>query len=195
MTTKTITSITLLGLMLTLGGCGTTHVTAAIPKEKPNTLFIVADQEIGYSPYMVGISIEENYKYTFAIAATSTLDAGFSYFSIVDPEQLAKQYRDRNVTNISEAYTACMDGEGSFHTTASLSWIGEDEIPNCQNIVHMFKERDGLKTAQHRAIRYTIHMHNEDRKDHTTFSAEEALKSDLVKDLNKEYFKPIEYVE
>lgn len=189
--------ITVLGipvLAMLFAGCGVTHVTATIPeKDHPNKILVVADQEIGYSPYMVGISIRENYKYSFAIAATKTIDSGYKYFSVVTPEQLVKQYQDRNVMNVEEAYTDCMEGDGSFHTTASLRWIEGDA--NCQSIVFMSKEMSGIRSGLHRAIKYTIEMHNEDRNDHLTFNAADVLKSEVVQDLNKEYFTAIEFVD
>ncbi len=183
-------------LLLGISGCSATHTIAAIPKEDANnTLFIIADKEIGYSPYTVGDSLKENYKYTFGIAATATIDNGFKFFSIVDPKQLIKQYKDRNVTTAKEAYTACMEGDGSFHTTFSLSWMGEDEIPNCQNIVYMFTEQVGIKTAEHRVVRYYIEMHNDDRQDYVTFNAQDVLDSKFIKALDSKYFKPVVYEE
>lgn len=191
---KLITAISIPVLAIVFAGCGATHISAAIPeKDAPNKVSVVADQEIGYSPYAVGISKRENYKYSFAIAAKKTIDSGFKYFSISGPEQFVKQYEDRNVTNIQEAYTACMEGKDSFYTTFSVRWMSGTS--NCEYIVRSFSEMDGIQKAQHRAIKYTIEMHNEDRKDDLTFNAEEVLTSELIKDLNQKYFTDIKYVD
>ncbi len=191
---KLITVFSIPVMAIVFAGCGATHISAAIPeKDAPNKVSVMADQEIGYSPYTVGISKRENYKYSFAIAATKTIDSGFTYFSISGPEHFVKQYQDRNVTNVQEAYTACMEGEGSFYTTFSLRWMSGTS--NCEYIVKSFNELDGIKTARHIAIKYTIEMHNEDRKDDLTFNAKEVLASELINGLNKKYFTDIKYVD
>jgi hypothetical protein len=134
-----------------------------------------------------------NYLYAFGTAAQTTVDNGYKYFTIYAPEQLIAQYQDRKVHNLKEAYDACDSGKNSFKVGTNL--LSADINNNhCDHII--YERRQATLTGGeviHRAIGFTIEMHNDPRPNsYATFDAQEVLHSELLEDLNKEYFKKIE---
>jgi hypothetical protein len=154
-------------------------------------VFIKADQDsTSLGLINVGNVTRTNYLYAFGTAAQTTLDNGYKYFTIIEPKELIEQYRDRKVHNLQEAYDACDSGKNSFKVMTSLlpAFINNN---HCDHII--FERKQITLTGAgvtHRAIGFTIEMHNDQRPDsYATFDAQKVLQSDLLKDLDKKYFK------
>jgi len=129
-----------------------------------------------------------NYLYAFGTAAQTTIDNGYKYFTIIKPEQLINQYKDRKVHSLQEAYDACDKGDSSFQMALGYGNIVHDN--NCDHIVYPTKQVTLSGQVMHKAIGFTIEMHNDPRPDsYVTFDAQKILQSDLLKDLDKKYFK------
>ena len=138
----------------------------------------------------VGNVTRTNYLYAFGTAAQTTIDNGYKYFTIIKPKELVEQYKDRNVHNLKEAYDACDSGKNSFKVMTSLA-PADINNNHCDHIIYERKQST-LTGGQvtHRAIGFTIEMHNDPRPNsYATFDAQKVLQSNLLKDLNKEYFK------
>jgi len=199
---KKILKLTMLAILAILAsGCSATYKTKVSPpgKYKHNGVAIEVDQDATNFSYTGNASVMRvNYKYALAVAAKTTLDRGFKYFSIEGPRPLMDQLKDRNVTNVEEAYNACDSGDGSFRMYYSIESAGEEfdgnhrRRKNCDNIIFGWRESVFNGGANHRYVRLSFEMSNEDKKNNRTFNAKEVLESDFMKDLNPAYFVNME---
>jgi len=193
---KKILKLTMLAVLAILAsGCSATYKTKVSPPGKyiHNGVKIEVDQDATNFSYTGNASVMRvNYKYALAVAAKTTLDRGFKYFSIDGPRPLMDQLKDRNVTNIEEAYYACDSGDGSFRMYLSVESGFDDfkgrRAKNCDNIIFGWRESVFNGGANHRYVRLAFEMHNEDKNNNLTFNAKEVLESDFMKDLNPAYF-------
>ena len=185
-------SSVLLGSFL-MSGCSTTadYITIAKVSKNEPVVTIIADQDSTSLGFLnVGNVRRKNYLYAFGIAAQTTIDNGFKYFTIIEPKELIQQYEDRNVHNLEDAYDACDKGKHSFHmgTNTIASVV---KYNRCDHIVvdsHQNTLTGG--TVRHSSIHFQVEMHNDPRPNsNATFEAQKVLHSELLKDLNKEYFK------
>ena len=138
----------------------------------------------------VGNVERKNYLYAFGAAAQTTLDSGYKYFTIIKPEPLIKQYTDRKVKNLEDAYAACDSGDGSFAVFTST--IVSDLKPNnCDSITIAWSREATLTggTVSHAPILLTIKMSNERLSKYASFDAHEVLNSKLLEGLDRDYFK------
>jgi|GEM_PF-6409062 len=178
---------------LLMTGCGGSAFNTSVRVEtKPTpTGEILVNQDGSFTIGSIGMGkvVRYNYKHSFGAAATTTKNAGFKYFTIIEPIELVNQFNNRNVTNVQEAYDACDTGDGSFLSNVSTTYLamGFTE-PNCE-VAAFSGDR---VTAKTKSVRYKFDMHNEPRDTHATFNVEEVLSSELLKDANKEYFVPME---
>jgi len=180
---KLLGGTALFGLIFT--GCTAKYETVAKFNPETKIAVIKVDQDATALGFVNGGNVQRlNYKYSFGAAATTAINNGYSYFSIYLPLDLIIQYKTRNVKNVEEAYEACISGDKSFRWQLSFNFSRE----GCDTIVFPKKETTISGTVLHNAIQYTIELHNEDRKDNSTFNAKEVLESELLKGLNKEYF-------
>lgn len=186
--------ISLVGLGSVLfSGC-TNPYSTLVAGNHENT-YIHADQDSTmWHSIRTGGVMRTNYMYSFAIAATATKDAGYTYFSIIAPKEIVEQYKIRNVQTVQDAYDACDGGEGSF-TMA----IWDDMLPlifddsRCDSIV----SGSGAVTfyygasMKHRSVSEYIRMHNNEPeyKMLVSFNAQDVLNSEVVKGLDPEYFR------
>ena len=190
---KSLILATIIGLF---SGCGASYKTVIVPdKTTKNVVHLEVDQDsTGLSMIQTGNVMRTNYRYSFAVAATTTINKGFTYFSIAKPHDLINQYRNREVLTIQDAYDACNNGSGNFRMAINLSLekkLLKVDSNNCDAILHGWSETTIRGTTAHENIHYYIKMHNENRKDNITFNAKDVLKSDLIKGLNPEYFVPM----
>ena len=193
---KKILKLTMLAILAILAsGCSATYKTQVSPPTKYNQhpVSIEVDQDATNWSYTGNANVMRlNYKYSFAVAAKTTLDRGFKYFTISRPGPLMDQLKDRNVTNVEEAYYACDSGDGSFRMYYSIESGFDDfkdrRAKNCDNIIFSRRESVFNGGANHRYVRLSFKMSNEDKKDNLTFNAKEVLESDFMKDLNPAYF-------
>lgn len=198
---KTISLGLVAGIVLT--GCGITHKTVVKPyNNKVSHVNIVSSQETSALGSIRERNIvKTNYKYAFGIAATSTKKAGFEYFSISEPKRLMEQYTKYKVTNVQEAYDACVDvQDGAFRVFLSMmdttkvitDGFGAERYNNCDQLIpRTYSQATYMGSVYTAPVDMKIEMHNEDRQDNITFNADEVLKSDLLKGLNKDWFNPI----
>ena len=191
-------------VVLFISGCSVTSKTSVYGHGNQD-IFVYVDRDSTALGFILADSVgRTNYMYSFAVAAQYTLDHGYKYFSIYEPKQFIEQLKDRNATNVQEAYDACKSGSGSFQTgltfttfydsvtnkLRSNSW-NTDNIKysnNCDSILYLYKEPTYKGTTVHRAVRYRIEMHNKNRHDNITFNAQDVLNSELIRELNKDYF-------
>jgi len=153
--------------------------------------FIEADQDsTSLGLINVGNVTRTNYLYAFGTAAQTTLDNGYKYFTIIEPTELTEQYIDRDVHNLQEAYDACDRGKNSFKVMTNRL-IADIHNNHCDHIIdERYQATLFGGQVTHRAIKFTIEMHNEPMPNsNATFDAQNVLQSDLLKDLNKKYFK------
>ncbi len=190
---KKIISTGVVAASILLSGCGvtTSYMTDLhVPdKNKPVVVILVDQDSTSLGGVMVGSVVRTNYMYSFAVAAQTTTDAGYKYFTIIEPVELAKQFADRKVTNVQEAYDACDSGEGSFAMGFTYRYLMKEKN-NCDVMTNIYDDSTltGGRVV-HKSVRYVIEMHNEPRANsHATFNAQEVLDSKLVSSLNKEYF-------
>ncbi len=192
---KKIISTGVVVASILLSGCGvtTSYMTDLyVPnKNKPVVVILVDQDSTSLGGVMVGSVVRTNYMYSFAVAAQTTTDAGYKYFTIIEPVELAKQFADRKVTNVQEAYDACDSGEGGFMKfgIAYTYNLGSNKT-NCDVMTRRYSDSTLTGgSVVHKSVRYVIEMHNEPRANsHATFNAQEVLDSKLVSSLNKEYF-------
>ena len=186
-----------------MSGCTTHYYTYGAVNKENKTAYIVANEDSTMLGPVLADSVgRTNYQYSFAIAATATLDSGFKYFSITRPSQFVEQLKDRNVTNYDEAYEACTSGSNSFRI--GMSFLGEIDgwrnfnegdrrkkkfLNNCDSIMEEMRDASWRGTEVLRMISYYIEMHNEDRKDNLTFNAQEVMDNEKTKGLNPEWFR------
>ena len=130
--------------------------------------------------------IRENYKYSFAVAATETLKRGYKYFTIVSPEDFLSVLKAHNVTNVQDAYDACvLDKKDGFMQPSFNPYTKCDSISNKFDNGNMLE----VRAINHDAAAYRIEFTNTKKEGSTnTFDAKKVLESDLVKGLNKDYF-------
>ncbi|ADN08209.1 hypothetical protein [Sulfurimonas autotrophica] len=193
---KKIISTGVVAASILLSGCGvtTSYMTDLhVPdKNKPVVVILVDQDSTSLGGVMVGSVVRTNYMYSFAVAAQTTTDAGYKYFTIIEPVQLTKQFTNRKVTNIQEAYDACDDGEGSFIAGFNPKYnftLGHGKY-NCDVMTNQYTDATLTGgSVVHKSVRYVIEMHNEPRANsNATFNAQEVLDSKLVSSLNREYF-------
>ncbi|RLA78258.1 MAG: hypothetical protein DRG78_15540 [Epsilonproteobacteria bacterium] len=178
-----------------LSGCGVTtkYMTDLhVPdKNKPIVAILVDQDATSLGGVMVGSVVRTNFMYSFAVAAQTTTDAGYKYFTVIEPVELAKQFTDREVTNVQEAYDACDSGEGGFiNLGITYTFNLGTSKTNCDVMTHRYSDSTLTGgTVVHKSVRYVIEMHNEPRANgNATFNTKEVLDSKLVSSLNKEYF-------
>ena len=190
---KKIITTGVVSASILLSGCGVTtkYITDLhVPdKNKPIVAILVDQDSTSLGGAMVGSVVRANYMYSFAVAAKTTTDAGYKYFTVIEPVELAKQFTDREVTNVQEAYDACDSGDGSF----AMGFTYRDlmkEKNNCDVMTHRYSDSTLTGgTVVHKSVRYVVEMHNEPRTNsNATFNTKEVLDSKLVSSLNKEYF-------
>ena len=179
-----------------LSGCGITtdYMTDLHVSKKSNRTLvtILVDQDsTSLGGLMVGSVVRTNYMYSFAVASKKTIDEGYKYFTIVRPTELVQQLTDRNVTNVQEAYDACDSGDGSFirfGTTYTYN-LGTNRN-NCDVMTNRYTNATLTGgTVVHKSVAYTFEMHNgSSLSPNATFDAQKVLDSELVSDLDKEYF-------
>lgn len=180
---KLLGATALFGLIFT--GCTAKYETEVKFNNETKLASINVDQDATALGFVNGGNVQRlNYKYSFGVAAKAAIDNGYSHFSIYMPLDLAHQYVTRKVNTIEEAYEACLSGDKSFRWQLTFNFTRE----GCDTIVFPRQETTISGTVLHNMIRYIVELHNEDRKDHVTFNAKEVLESDILKDLNKEYF-------
>ncbi len=179
---------------LMFSGCSLTASYATkvdtIPERPVETIGVMLSQDSTSLGFIAaGDVTRTNYKYAFATIATGTLERGYKYFTVSAPEKFVQQLTNRNVSNFQEAYDACNNGSGSF-TVGFLSQGVFGGYRNCDSIVIGLQQATLTGgTVLHKWIHFEAEMHNDARPDsHTTFDAQEILKSDLLDGLNKEYF-------
>jgi len=203
---KIVGSVILLSLVGLFSGCSSKYKTVVLPMEDlDNVSYIRADQDAtNWSITGRGDVLRTNYKYSFAIAAKTTINKGYKYFSIYAPVALIEQFQNRKVKNVIDAYNACDNGDGSFRWFLSTSYIEDRKTNptsinlskkrltnNCDNISYRYRSSFANAAAEHSFIFYHIHYHNEDRQDYNTFNAQEILDSEFINDLNPAYFIPM----
>ncbi|OCL95880.1 hypothetical protein [Aliarcobacter thereius] len=170
-----------------LTGCTAKYGTIIDYKEESKVAFISMDQDSTVL-WLVngGVVLKNNYKYSFGAAATTTINNGYTHFSILVPDELIKHYKERKVMTIEDAYEACESGENSFKWAITLN----TKRKGCNSIIFQREEVTFYGNVSHSFTEYYIELHNEDRKDNITFNAKEVLESDLLRGLNKDYFVP-----
>jgi outer membrane murein-binding lipoprotein Lpp len=186
-----VSAVALGGLLFS--GCSATAnyytQTKKLSAQKPIVDIKVDQDSTSLGWINAGNVTRTNYLYAFGTAAQTTVNNGYKYFTIIKPEELVKQYKDRNVHNLQGAYDACDSGENSFKVGTSLA-PADIHNNHCDHIIYERRQATLSGQVIHRAIGFTIEMHNDPRPNsYATFDAQEVLKSDLLKDLNKEYFK------
>jgi len=138
----------------------------------------------------IGNVERKNYLYAFGAAAQTTLDHGYKYFTIIKPEPLIKQYTDRKVKSLEDAYAACDSGDGSFAVFTST--IVSDVKPNNCDSVTIAWSREATLTGgevAHAPILLTIKMSDERLSKYASFDAHEVLNSKLLEGFDRDYFK------
>jgi len=186
---KKILKLTMLAILAILAsGCSATYRTEVVPNNSQNNISIKVDQDATNWEYTGSADVMRvNYKYAYGVAAKTTLDKGFKYFSIYWPKDLVKQLKIRKVTNVKEAYAACDSGDGSFRRYLSV-----ENFKGCNSLVFTKRESSFNGGATHKYIQMSFTMGNKDKKDNITFNAKEVLESDFMKDLNPAYFVNME---
>lgn len=173
--------------LIMLAGCSATYKTIITPiDKKQDTVLIEVDQDAtALGIINTGDVKRVNYKYSFAVAAQTTMDNGYAYFTIINPHQLVQHFKDRKVKTVENAYDVCDSGPSSFRTGFSYAGLVTD-ANNCDYILHEWMQYGSVR---HSNIKFTIKMHNNKNSNLISFNAIEVLQSDLVAGLNKKYFK------
>jgi hypothetical protein len=179
-----------------LSGCGitTSYMTDLhVSHKSDRTLVtILVDQDAtSLGGIMIGSVVRTNYMYSFAVASTKTIDAGYEYFTIVHPAELVEQLRDRDVTNVQEAYDACDAGDGSFiKFGVTYTYNLGSNRNNCDVMTNRYTNATLTGgTVVHKSVAYTFEMHNgSSLSPYATFKAKDVLASELVSDLDESYF-------
>ena len=198
---KKISFLSIIAINIILIGCSISpsYKTDVIPIEDNNKhiVNIDVDQEVTFfGKSQESNIVRVNYKYALAASAQAAKDAGFKYFSIIEPERLLKQYKKKNVSNIQEAYDTCAKGDESFKIHAdyihSRFWKNhyKDDEYNCSTITYKHSHSYLMGgTGVHKNIKFKIELHNDLRPNsNSIFNANDVLNSDLIKSLNKNYF-------
>jgi hypothetical protein len=185
------TGIVATGILLSGCGITTSYMTDLHvgDKSKPIVTLLVDQDATSLGFLSVGNVVRTNYKYSFAVAAKTTLDTGFEYFTIIRPRELGEQFRERKVTNVQEAYDACDDGDGSFATGLTYRPYMTEQN-NCDIMTRKYTVATLTGgSVVHRSVAYTIEMHNgSSLSPNATFKAKDVLASELVSDLDESYF-------
>ena len=202
----TILTSSLLAVAL-FSGCSTKYQTVTAPIVKNNGYKIKADQMslVLFAKFRKDTIASKNFEYVFATAATKAKELGYKYFSITAPKNLMQVLINKKVNTPTEAQIACNDGgDGDWNSYFSYGhiWVDKDGLTakdhglgigfnyGCNSAKHIWK--DGMGSIFHVPITIYVSFHNENRKDNLTFSADEVLYSDFVKELNPKYFVDIE---
>lgn len=181
---------------LVLTGCGTSYSTVVSPASKniSDRILITMDQSSSAMPFQYGKIARENLKYALGSSAQISKDSGYKYFKIDGPSQMIDLLQEKNVKTIDDIYNACNQGEDSF--AYSLTYrevaidLGSTNINRCDSITRRYDDI-GIAVYSHNVVSFVIKMTNEYIENETLINADEALKSDLLKGLNADYFKTI----
>jgi len=195
---KTLKIVIAIAATILISGCSVTQPYSTLATtyqydKDSNKAEIKVDQDSNLlGDTLSGGTVRTNYKYSFGVSAKKTIDQGFKYFTIIEPKELAKQFEDRGVTNVQEAYDACDEGEGSFFAGYNVKYpfnSGRGKGYNCDDATNSISMTTLLTQETHKIVKYVIVMHNEPRANSAaTFNAQEVLDSKLLEGLNKDYF-------
>lgn len=182
---------------LILTGCGTSYSTMITPTQKnvKDRVLITMNQSSSALPFQYGKIARENFKYALGASAQTTKDSGYKYFKIDGPSQITDLMQEKNVKTIDEIYNACDQGVDSF--AYSLTYrglatdLGSSNINRCDSITRRYDDT-GVAVYSHNVVSFAIKMTNDFIENQTFINAEEALKSDLLKGLNPDYFKEMD---
>jgi len=190
-------TIGLLLLIAFISGCsihpniGTSIV--VYPKDKPLSIKILSDADQSSISFYGATShriYNNNYRHAFGIAALSAQELGYKYFKVIFPEELQKQYKNRNVTDARTAIDACTEGEGSYTT---VSFFGNVKL--CNSIVNTYSENTLTGgTVNHAEVYFWVEMSNKLEKDNVTFSVEDVLAQKDIQKMLNEYPEKIDEI-
>ena len=168
----------IMGLLFT--GCGRNYQTNITPfGGKDNKAVIVADQDSATSYLFQNAVKRTNFRYALAIAAQLTKDKGYTYFSIISPNNAVDELEDSNSQTMEDAVKKCDESFYMLITEAS---------EGCNSMVAAFTNNMLYRYE----LMTTIAYHNENRDDGATFNAENILKEAIDYGLNPDYFRKIE---
>lgn len=186
-------AVGVIGVMF--AGCGTTHSTSiSIPhkSDTENNINIYMDQSSSALPFSFGKVARENFQYALGAAAHQTIKSGHKYFRISAPENLGDLMKKQGVKSVENMYEVCDKGENSFAYSFTYRHLatdlGSENINICDNITRRYTD-DGIRSFSHNTIRFNIQTSNQYVENMGYVNAEDVLKSEMIKNLNKEYFE------
>jgi len=188
-----VLSVAVLGSLL-FSGCSMVakkYTKISQPNNNEPIVKIIADVDSTSLGFInIGNVERKNYLYAFGAAAQTTMDNHYKYFTIVSPSAIIKQYENRKVKNLKEAYDACDSGNGSF-AIISENLFSDIKPNNCDSI-SIEGTREATLTGGsviHAPIFFTIKMSNERLSEYASFNAQQVLNSEQLEGLDRDYFK------